>query len=207
MTYFALMAAGDDAIGLELPPQPKGERLVRKSIKKLPSATPLALLVTMCVAPALAQNSRITPSYVKPGQLREMIAPAATVVSTSHYQAELGLTCSSLLCSGDFPKPGPKRLLNITRIACYIESPNSAFRFGAIDLIGPTGDQIMGETVPFETIAQDNLAPGYIATLSRAVDLQIAGNQHIRPHFDVNSGTGQALTAACTVTGTLSVLQ
>jgi hypothetical protein len=131
-----------------------------------------------------------------------MTAPAAVIASTVHYQAELGLTCNVWLCKGDFPKLGVKRQLNITRIACFMDASNdSKFRFGAIDLVGPDNLLVLGETVPVDVSTSN----GRLHTLNRAVDIQIASNQHLRPHLDLSEGT--ANDAVCTVTGTLSKLE
>jgi len=142
-----------------------------------------------------------------PGTVTEMVGLAATITSTLHYQAELNLTCGGTggaqRCAGDFPKPGTNRQLNITRIACFFEaSGGSEFRFGAIDLINSTGALVLGETVPVDASAPN--FGGVLFTLNRAVDMQIAATQHMRPHLDVTGGT--VIDASCTATGTLSTL-
>src|SRR5437016_6023722 len=89
--------------------------------------------------------ARATGSAMKtPGTVTEMVGPAATITSTVHYQAQLNLACGGLTCTGDFPKPGAKRQLNITRLACFFEAkPDATFRFGAIDLIDSTGTVVL----------------------------------------------------------------
>jgi hypothetical protein len=155
---------------------------------------------------AIAQAARSAISKT-PGTVTEMVGLAATITSTLHYQAQLDLTCGGTggaqRCAGDFPKPGTNRQLNITRIACFFEaSGGSEFRFGAIDLINSTGTAVLGETVPVDVSAPN--FGGVLFTLNRAVDMQIAAAQHMRPHLDVTGGT--VIDASCTVTGTLSTL-
>jgi uncharacterized membrane protein len=156
---------------------------------------------------AAAQTARPAGSHVKPGQSTVMIGPAAAITSTVHYQAELGLTCAQWRCSGDFPEPGRNHQLNITRIACYVEAnAGSTLRFGAIDLVASDGSGLLGQTVPIDATAPD-FDGGVIFTLNRAVDMQIAARQHMRPHFDLaNSVGGTIFHSFCTATGTLSTL-
>jgi len=102
-----------------------------------------------------------------------------------------------------FPEARNEPPTNITRIACFFEaSGGSEFRFGAIDLINSTGALVLGETVPVDASAPN--FGGVLFTLNRAVDMQIAAAQHMRPHLDVTGGT--VIDASCTVTGTLSTL-
>src|SRR5262245_12333595 len=58
---------------------------------------------------------------VRPGQVLGTIAPAAAVVSTTHYQATVGLSCGGNICNGQFPKPGSKHRVQITRMNCLLQ--------------------------------------------------------------------------------------
>jgi hypothetical protein len=142
----------------------------------------------------------VTPQAV-PGQVREVIAPATTVVETVHYQAELFLACSGDACTGDFPPPGRNRRLNVTRMSCWVYSVSSAgmtFRYGYIALLNTNGSAVLYQFLP-----ADHFAPNDVM-LNRAVDVQVAAGQHL---WAVLAVTGGAAGASCTATGTLDTLQ
>jgi hypothetical protein len=133
-----------------------------------------------------------------PGHSFEMIGPTAAITSTAHYQAQIGLTCGGA-CEGDFRRPAANHQLNITRISCVlIATAGSEFLDGIISLETAT-DILLGEYLPV-----DFSSSGGRHSLNRAVDLQIAANQHMHVLLDLASGTPTA--AFCTATGTLSTL-
>ena len=135
------------------------------------------------------------------GQVQEMVAPAATVVSTVHYQAELVLTCIASSCTGEFPKPGTKKRLNITRMTCILlASSGSAFGTGSIELLSKANDHLLAEFLPLDYASPSS--EHY--TLNRAVDLQVSANQHIRVALFLPSGTPK--NALCSASGTLDSL-
>src|SRR5665213_3198663 len=104
------------------------------------AALPLTLLVTGNKSEA--QTSELPVPNLAPGQVVEMIAPPATITSTVHYQALIGLTCSSpsQICSGNFPPPGHNRQLNVTRVTCVVGTSNGhSILYGLIALYKPTG--------------------------------------------------------------------
>ena len=69
-----------------------------------------------------------------PRQSVEMVAPAATITSTVHYQAGApSSSCTATTCTLPFPKPGSKRQVNITRMNCvFFASAGSTFSHGEI---------------------------------------------------------------------------
>jgi hypothetical protein len=135
-----------------------------------------------------------------PGQVTEVIAPAAVIVETAHYQALLALNCSGLACTGDFPPPGRKRRLRVTRMSCWLLSSSAAmtFRYGYIALLNTNGSAVLYQFLP-----ADHFAPNDVM-LNRAVDVQVAAGQHL---WAVLAVTGGAAGASCTATGTLDTLQ
>ena len=180
---------------------------ITKSALKTAALAACALGIAGTAFPGHRVMARAAASAIPnavPGHTVEMVAAAATVTSTVHYQAQIGLDCKGFSCSGDFPRPGRSRQLNITRITCFFEAnAGSTFRFGAIDLIDSTSAVILGETVPVDASAP-NFDSGVLFTLNRAIDLQIAASQHMRSYLDVSAGT--VIDASCTATGTLSTL-
>src|SRR6185312_15909593 len=90
------------------------------------------LLVALSGQPAPAQASRSLAGT--PGQASVTIS-AAAVASSAHYQANLALNCTPSFCSGDFPAPGAKHQLNLTRINCVlVATAGSTFSDGDIAL-------------------------------------------------------------------------
>jgi hypothetical protein len=90
--------------------------------------------------------------------------------------------------------------LNITRVSCVLlATAGSEFLDGIISLQNATADILLGEFLPV-----DFSSSGGRHSLNRAVDLQIAANQHMHVLLDLASGTPTA--AFCTATGTLSTL-
>ena len=87
------------------------------SVKIIPVICALALLVGVKHA-MTAETARPNIPHLAPGKVQETIAPAATVVSTVHYQAYAGLSCFTSLCLFSFPKPGRKHRLNLKGLAC-----------------------------------------------------------------------------------------
>jgi hypothetical protein len=159
-----------------------------------------ALLLTLFGEPSLAQAPGGLAINRAPGQAVVMIAPAATVVSTFHYQAGLTLSCTSFSCFGNFPKPGAKRRLNITRMSCYILAQSgSAFHEGRITLRSAADLTLLFQFLPVD---YSSPAAG-THTLNRAVDVQVGANQHINVQLNADS----PVTAVCTATGTLDRLQ
>jgi hypothetical protein len=134
------------------------------------------------------------------GQVREVVGPAATVVATAHYQAEITLSCSSDTCSGGFPKPGNKRRLNITRISCSVlGASGTTFALGRIELISANLVHVLYQWLPV-----DYSSPNGRHMLNRAVDMQV-GSQQIAALLFILSGT--AANGTCTASGTLDTLQ
>jgi hypothetical protein len=149
---------------------------------------------------AVAQTARPGVPNMAPGQSTEMIAPAATITSTVHYQARVVLTCGGPSCSGNFKMPGANRQLNITRISCFVQGPNgSTFQLGDIELFTSTGGFLMQELLPVDFSSSN----GY-HTLNSAVDLQIAATQHMQVNLQLANVTASG--GVCTATGTLSTL-
>ncbi len=150
---------------------------------------------------ALGATQHLAMPNLAAGQMHEMIAPAATVISTVHYQAELSLTCVASSCTGDFPKPGFQKRLNITRMTCILlASSGSAFGTGSMELLSKTNDHLLVEFLPLDYASPSS--EHY--TLNRAVDVQVSANQHIRVALFLPSGTPK--NALCSASGTLDSL-
>jgi hypothetical protein len=160
-----------------------------------------ALFVTLSGAPAPAQSAGALAERAKPGQVMETIAPAATVVSTVHYQAELGLSCSGSQCFGAFPKLGENRRLTVTRITCYLQGgSDSTFYFGSISVVAAT-TVLLSEFLP-----EDYSNSIGVHIFNRAVDVQVASGQYIYVASSVVNGD-YAESTTCSVAGTLDRLQ
>ena len=147
-----------------------------------------------------AQAPRALEAGGKPGTATVMIAPAAKVVSTVHYQANLILTCLPSVCSGKFPAPGAHRRLNVTRMTCSITGPtNSTFYFGELVLYNANQHVLLVQHLPGEHTSQD------YSSLNRAVDVQAVSTQYIGVTLALVGGN--AIFAACDATGTMDTLQ
>jgi hypothetical protein len=158
------------------------------------------LFIALSADPSSAQSPGLHAG--KPGQVREVIAPAATVIATDHYQVELALTCGGgTACSGNFPKPGNKRRLNIMRMSCYVAGASgSTFDLGYADLKSAANAHIQYQWLPV-----DHSSPAGSHTLNRAVDIQVGSQQHIGVYLELSGGT--ASQGYCTASGTLETLQ
>src|SRR4051794_515718 len=97
--------------------------------------------------PAVAQSGPAMPKAAV--ETLEMVAPAATLVSKVHYQAQITMTClsSGSSCSGAFPAPGSKRRINVTQISCIAFS-SSAFQFATLAIINTSGQFVIQEFMP-----------------------------------------------------------
>lgn len=137
----------------------------------------------------------------RPGQSVETVGPAATVTSTVHYQVSLALTCAGAVCTADFPKPGAKRLITITRVSCaFFVTSNATVGDDHADVVDARGSV---RTVDYLPINYAN-AQG-LNIINQAIDLQVVGGQHLRAVMFLSTGEGSE--GACTATGTLSTLQ
>jgi hypothetical protein len=134
-------------------------------------------------------------------------AATPTVISTAHYQHWVQFSnCdgSSSSCGGDFPLPGYKRQLNLTRITCHVTAPQAGIYSNAYITLQNAANQ---------AVAFEFLPPDYSATtggytqylLNRAIDLQVGGSQHIHVTFNVSGGN--PVFGLCKVSGTIDTLQ
>ena len=128
-------------------------------------------------------------------------SPAATVVSSQHYQKEIPLTCGAQTCSGTFPKPGTTHQLNLTRMSCQLRGPaGSEYDTGQLQLHASDGSHVLYEHLPVEHSSSN----GY-HILDRAIDVQVGAKQYI--NVDLFLVGGSALYGFCTAFGTLDTLQ
>jgi hypothetical protein len=168
----------------------------------LPILSALWLALSGDPSPAQAPGPLVPRSA--PGQVREVIAPAATVIASVHYQAQLELTCIMTSCAGNFPKPGANRQLNVTRMSCFLNgSVGSTFARAIIELQRADSSHLVSQYLPVDHSVSS--ATSGLHTLNRAVDMQVVGAQHIAVTLALASGT--ATVAACTASGTLDTLQ
>ncbi len=131
----------------------------------------------------------------------EVVTPAATVVSTEHYQAALQLTRQdNRFFSGDFPKPGAGRQLHITRMTCMLfGSSDTTPDVGEIELRKADGTRVLSQYLPI-----DQSTSGGNHAFNRAIDMLVRSNQRIHVRLSVRTGfLGDAL---CTATGTRETL-
>jgi hypothetical protein len=165
------------------------------------------LLLSLSGSPSPAQAPGPLASKLTPGRAVETITPAATVVSTAHYQVRLVLTCSSSsvtgpFCVGYFPAVAGRRRLNLTRMSCYMRSATySTYATGKIVLHKADGSGSLVQYLP-----ADHTTEWGHHVLNRAIEVQVAARQHISVALILASG-GQALEGDCTAHGTLETLQ
>lgn len=173
------------------------------SIQKLALSVAMAALLSPPFAAAsFAQASAATAS--PPARAIERITPQATVVSTADYQIALPLTCYSgaTACEGDLPTVRARRMLNLTRISCWMTtSTYSKFTLGQVDLRRGDTSLTLVSVLPVDYSTDF----GY-HSLNRAVDVHIPAGHYIRIRLDIASG-GQTSAAACTAHGTMDVLE
>jgi hypothetical protein len=140
-----------------------------------------------------------------PGRVQEMVAPAATVVQTLHYQAKVEPSCAGMDCFGDLPTLGRKRRLTITRVTCSLLGTLGSTSSGAyVELQGSDGLPLLDQFLPVDHSVPDERVGSY-HTFNRAVDMQILPRQHIKIGLFLASGT--ARFASCSASGSLEVLQ
>src|SRR5438132_320803 len=95
------------------------------------------------------ERNRLALPAVAPGQVHEMIAAPATVSSTVHYQAAIGLTCDSSSCTGNFNRVAANTQVNITRLSCQLDADaGSIFGLGNMYLLNSAGTLLTPEAVP-----------------------------------------------------------
>jgi hypothetical protein len=154
--------------------------------------------------PSPAQEPGPPAPQRAPGQVVEVVGSAATVVETAHYQAQLALTCGSFACFGDFPRPGARRRLNVTRMSCWlVASSGSTFAYGESRLVNADYSVVLSQFLPVDHSGSSTSLSYH--TLNRAVDLQLGAKQHI--HVSLILASGQSRQSTCTATGTLDRLQ
>jgi hypothetical protein len=160
-----------------------------------------ALLVSLSGQPLAAQPAPVFAASGSPGETNVMVAQAATVVSTAHYQAQLTLGCANSTCAGDFPAVAAKRRLNITRITCgIVGSAGSTFSIAQALLQNANNITLLSE-FPTAVFSGSN----GLHSVNQAIDMQIHTARHLRVVLVLASGTvGNGI---CTATGTLETLQ
>jgi len=138
-------------------------------------------LLALSGHPSTAQAAGPLAHRDTPGQVREVIAPAATVIATRHYQARLALSCFDLNCNGEFPSAGQKRRLNITRISCEMfAQAGSSFHVGRLTLHKPPHSFVAHQFLPVDHSSSN----GDAHVLNCAVDMQVVGaGQHMQVFF------------------------
>lgn len=135
-----------------------------------------------------------------PGRAVERIAPAQVVLESAHFQVELELVCNPLACFGDFPRPGVRRQVTVTRVSCLLRGTlGSVTAGGSLQLRNADYSGVLTQWLP----AQHSSPDGF-HTLNRAVDLRVAASQHLRVTVILASGT--TAEAHCTAAGTIDRL-
>ena len=130
-----------------------------------------------------------------------MSAQAATVTSSAHYQKRIGLNCSSLSCSGNFPAVAANHVLNLTRLTCLLNATDgSTFSVG-----GLTARNVHNAFLLEEYVAVVHSSSDGAHAINQAVDMQAAATQYMSVQMNLASGT--AIGADCVATGTMDALQ
>jgi len=160
-------------------------------------------LLSLTGSPSPAQAPGLLASKPMPGRAVETVTPAATPISTAHYQVVLSLTCSSSsvsgpFCLGYFPAVGGRRRLNLTRVSCYMRSSTySTYATGKIVLHKTDGSSSL-----VQYLAADHTTEWGHHVINQAVDVQVAARQYVSVALILASG-GQTQEATCTAHGTL----
>jgi hypothetical protein len=130
-----------------------------------------------------------------------MAGPAAAVLSSVHYQAQIVLSCGGILCSGTFPPVAAKRRLNVTRMTCLMQgTAGSTFSFAAVQLRNASNGFVLDQLLPSAYSSSDG-----IHTLNQAIDMQVIAGRRVAIALILATGTASA--GRCTATGTLDTLQ
>jgi hypothetical protein len=153
----------------------------------------------LCGSSAVAGDGAVM--HLKPGQASVVVSPVLKVLSTVHYQATVGVTCSGTTCFGNFPAPGTKKRLNITRIYCYLQSNNAGSHFG---YARAELHDFQNTLLISEFLSDIYTSTAGTHTLNNAIDLDVTGGQHLAVNLNLASDTG--LFGYCTASGTLSTL-
>jgi hypothetical protein len=152
-----------------------------------------------------AAAQTVTPRIpsLPPGQGAETIGPAATIVSTVHYQVKVPLSCNIAACEANFPRPGRNRLITVTRLSCaFVVSNNSPILIVSADDVDSKNTHSIQEYLPIAyTYPQ-----GY-NIINQAIDMQIVGTHHLDLIIDFSAGNASSSSGACTASGTLSTMQ
>jgi hypothetical protein len=129
---------------------------------------------------------------------------AATIASSSHYQASLRLACNGAqLCRAEFPSLGNRRPLTLTRMSCVLRSAEYAeYASGQMEVIAANGSQSLVQLLP----ADYSSKWGY-DVINSAIDVQIASKQRFSVSLFLAPGSGVAYQATCAAQGIFEVLQ
>jgi hypothetical protein len=166
------------------------------TIKRLVTASASAIAAAVFATTDASAQTR-PPNF--PTESVEMIAPAATVTSTVHYQAMVTLTCTGGFCTGNFNRVRRKHQLHITRVWCDLGA-SSSWSYSDLYLFDRKDNLLLQEGLP---LSASNPTSGFYQS-NRAVDLQVDAGQMITT---VVAFSGAATFGNCTVAGTLSTLQ
>ena len=141
---------------------------------------------------AQAQNAPARPQV--------MIEPTVTVLSTAHYQATIGNSCSGSSCAVTFPAPGPHKRLAATRVYCLLQSTGSpGLNFARAELLSSINSLLMGQYV-----TQVFRSASGTFTLNDVIDLQVAATQHISVTIDLTGNSADFML--CAISGTIATL-
>jgi hypothetical protein len=169
------------------------------TVKRLVTASAGAIAISAAASAATGASAQTVRPPNFPTQSVEMIAPAATVTSTVHYQAMTTLACSANSCSGNFNRVRRHQQLHITRVMCDVGS-NPSWSYSDLYLYDRKGNLLLQEGLP---LSASNPAAGFYQ-INRAVDLQVDAGQTMRTVIVFSGATS---FGTCTVAGTLSTLQ
>jgi hypothetical protein len=166
------------------------------AVRRLMTAS--ATVISAAAVSASGASAQTRPPNF-PTQSVEMIAPAATVTSTVHYQAMVTLTCNAGFCTGNFDPVRRKHQLHITRVWCDLGA-SSSWSYSDLYLFDRNDNLLLQQGLP---LSASNPTSGFYQS-NRAVDLQVDAGQMVTT---VVAFSGAASFGTCTVAGTLSTLQ
>lgn len=148
----------------------------------------------------LLAASQAAQAQRAPAKPLVMIEPMLTVLSTAHYQATAGNSCSGSACSVAFPAPGKKKRLTVTRVYCLLQTTNGpSLNYARAELLSSVNSLLMAQYVT-QTIKS---LSGTI-TLNDAIDLQVGATEHINVTMTLTGNTADYML--CAISGTLATL-
>jgi hypothetical protein len=202
-----VLAGGEDTSRISTAQSPRRKCMsyapaTSATVKRLVTASASAIVVAAAVCATTGAGAQTVRPPDVPTQSVEMIAPAAAITSTVHYEATVPLTCNVVVCEGRFPRPGRNQLITATRLSCgFTVSNNSPIGVIHADVLKGNGTRGAMEYLPI-----DYTYPQGYNIINQAIDLQVVGREQLDLLIVFSAGNAAASSGACTATGTLSTM-